>query len=68
MNVLIVEDEELAAERLQQLITELQPEAEVQAIFDSVEGTVGYLQGQPGLDLAFFDIQLADGLSFQIFK
>ena len=68
MNILIVEDEELAAERLQQLVAELRPEAKVQAILDSVEDTVGYLQGQPGLDLAFFDIQLADGVSFQIFK
>ncbi|HKK80366.1 MAG TPA: LytTR family DNA-binding domain-containing protein [Phaeodactylibacter sp.] len=68
MNVLIVEDEELAAERLQQLINELQPEAKVQASLDSVEDTVRYLQRQPDLDLAFFDIQLADGLSFQIFK
>ena len=36
--------------------------------FDSVESSVKYLQSADGIDLIFMDIQLADGLSFDIFK
>ncbi len=68
MRVLILEDEELAADRLQSLILRLRPEAEVLALLDTVEEAVELLRAQPALDLAFFDIQLADGASFQVFE
>ncbi|NBC09557.1 MAG: response regulator [Bacteroidetes bacterium] len=68
MNILILEDEELAAEHLQDLILSLRPAAEIQAALDSVEEAVRFLKPRPTLDLAFFDIQLADGLSFQVFQ
>lgn len=65
IKVLIVEDEPLAAKRLASLIVQT-PGYEITKVTDSVTGTVGWLaDAQP--DLAFFDIQLADGLSFQIF-
>lgn len=68
MKVLIVEDEDLAVERLEQLIGQYDAEIEVIAKLDTVAASVQWLQSNPAPDLAFFDIQLADGLSFQIFE
>lgn len=68
MRLLIVEDEPPAAKRLQQLLLQARPEAEICAVLDSVKGCVRWLGEQAAPDLAFFDIQLADGLSFDIFQ
>ncbi len=68
MKVLIIEDEPLAAERLAQLIHEYESHIEVVDILDTVEGAVEWLKRKPRPDLIFLDIQLADGLSFQIFE
>lgn len=68
MRVLLLEDEALAAERLQYLLEDLRPELEVVAVLDTVEEAVAFFKGRPAIDLAFFDIQLADGASFQIFE
>ncbi|GAA4397498.1 LytTR family DNA-binding domain-containing protein [Nibrella viscosa] len=68
MNVLIIEDEKLAAERLQQLVERLDEAITVLARVDSVKKAVQYLSATPPLDLIFMDIQLADGLSFDIFE
>ena len=68
MNVLIVEDESHTASLLQELI-EQNPEFIVTQKLESVAETVQYLSKyQQNLDLLFFDIQLADGHSFEIFK
>lgn len=68
MRILILEDEELAADRLQSMILKLRPETEVLAVLDTVEEAVEFLRAEPPIDLAFFDIQLADGASFQVFE
>ncbi|MBI1227030.1 MAG: response regulator [Bacteroidetes bacterium] len=68
MKILIAEDEPRTAIDLANTIKEVEPAAEIVKITDSVEGTVAYLEKKLPLDLAFFDIQLADGLSFDIFK
>lgn len=68
MRVLIAEDEALAAERLADLICEAHPGARIAAIVDTVEGAVEWLGKGEVADLAFFDIQLADGASFDIFQ
>ncbi|MCC6726354.1 MAG: response regulator, partial [Saprospiraceae bacterium] len=68
MKVLIAEDEPRTAIDLANTVKEVEPDAEVVKITDSVEGTLAFLEKGPKLDLAFFDIQLADGLSFEIFK
>lgn len=67
MNVLIAEDEGLAAERLQTLIMEFEPSATIVNCFDSVEDVVNCLRRRTVVDLLFLDIQLADGKSFEIF-
>jgi len=68
MKVLIVEDEELAAERLAQLIREIEPDVEISGPLDTVTSTVAHLNAKPVYDLIFLDIQLADGKSFTIFE
>ena len=66
--VLIIEDEKPAAEWLRQLITRFNSEITVLAVIDSVRGAVEWFQKNPAPDLAFMDIQLADGISFGIFE
>lgn len=68
MKVLIIEDEDPAAERLESLLKETAPEAEVLARLDSVRASVAWLERNPAPDLIFMDIQVADGLSFEIFR
>ncbi|WP_422359730.1 LytR/AlgR family response regulator transcription factor [Reichenbachiella sp.] len=68
MKVLIVEDEGIAADRLIQLLNELDKTIQVVEHLDSVQSVVEWFQTNTSPDLAFFDIQLADGLSFEIFK
>lgn len=67
-HVLIVEDEPEAAKRLEVLISELIPQATILAKVDSVKKSVKWMNDNPPPDLIFMDIQLADGLSFQIFE
>lgn len=68
MNVLIVEDEPLAAQRLETLVKELIPGVTVVDKIDSVKKSVQWLKKNPQPDLILLDIQLADGISFQIFE
>lgn len=67
-HVLIIEDEPQAAKRLETLITELIPQVEIVAKIDSVKKSVNWLLENSQPDLIFMDIQLADGVSFQIFE
>lgn len=68
MNVLIVEDESHTAALLKEII-EQDTDFIVTEMLESVEETVQYLSRyQSNLNLLFFDIQLADGQSFEIFK
>lgn len=67
MNVLIIEDEPLAANHLARLVTEIKPEMKIISLIDSVKRSVAWLGTHAMPDLIFMDIQLADGLSFEIF-
>jgi two-component system LytT family response regulator len=68
MITLIIEDEKLAAERLIELISKYDSSIEVKKVLDSVEKSVEWFNSNPHPDLVFMDIQLADGLSFEIFE
>ena len=68
MNILIVEDEPIAAAQLAANVASLRPGAKVLAVCDTIKSTVNWLKNNQAPDLAFFDIQLGDGLSFEIFK
>ena len=68
MNVLIIEDEPLAAQRIGTLTAEIIPNATIVGKIDSVKNAVQWLKKNAAPDLILMDIQLADGLSFQIFE
>ncbi|MCF0039822.1 LytR/AlgR family response regulator transcription factor [Dyadobacter fanqingshengii] len=70
MNVLIVEDEELSAERLQKLILGIDPSIQVLAIIPSVLETIAYLENDAKIkpDLIFLDIHLEDDNGFRIIE
>jgi len=65
MNVIIIEDEKPAARRLNRLLKELQ--VDVSVMLHSVEESIAWFQSNEHPDLIFLDIQLSDGLSFEIF-
>lgn len=67
MNVLIIEDEELAATTLQNMLVYINPNIQVLAVLGTVEAAVSWLQHNSA-DLLFMDIHLGDGESFQIFQ
>lgn len=67
MNVLIIEDEQQAAQRLETLIRSVVPGVNVLARLDTIKRSVEWFQKNNFPDLVFMDIQLADGLSFMIF-
>ena len=66
MNVLIIEDEKPAARRLNRMLAVLN--IEVQHMLHSVEESLNWFQNNKHPDLIFLDIQLSDGLSFEIFE
>ena len=68
MKVLIIEDEAPAFRRLQKLLEEIDPSIEITEVFDGVQESVKYLQNHTAPDLIFMDIQLSDGISFEIFE
>lgn len=68
MKVLIIEDERLAAQKLIRLLEEIDPEIEILSVIGSVEQAINWLNTNPAPDLIFMDIQLEDGISFEIFE
>jgi DNA-binding LytR/AlgR family response regulator len=67
MNILIIEDEPQAADRLSKLVMQIKSDSNILSKIDSVKKSVAWLKSNPKSDLIFMDIQLADGLSFEIF-
>lgn len=63
---IIIEDEKPSARRLQRMLSELGIEAE--ALLHSVKESVQWFRDNPDPDLILLDIQLSDGLSFEIFE
>lgn len=68
MKILLIEDELPAARQLTKLLQTQQPGCTILDTLDSVESAVKWLQTLPAPDLIFMDIQIADGLSFDIFR
>lgn len=66
MKVLIIEDENFAAEKLEMMLKEIDPTIEIIAKLGSIKESVKWLL-QNSADLLFLDIQLSDGISFSIF-
>lgn len=68
MNVLIIEDELQTAWDLKQILLRIRPQAEIVGIVDSVETGKEWFAENAAPDVIFSDIQLGDGLVFEIFK
>lgn len=68
MKILIIEDEYHAQKYLSNLLKEIIPTVQILDMLDSVEDAVDWFNEHPAPNLIFMDIQLADGLSFNIFK
>ncbi len=66
MNILIIEDEKPAARRLNRMLESL--DMKVNAMLHSVEESLNWFHNNEHPDLIFLDIQLSDGLSFEIFE
>lgn len=68
MKVLIIEDEHLTAQRIVTLLLQIDPGIDVLATLDSVKRSAEWFSSREKPDLVFMDIELADGLSFDIFS
>ncbi|HWB28191.1 MAG TPA: LytTR family DNA-binding domain-containing protein [Chitinophagaceae bacterium] len=68
MNILIVEDEDLAVKKLQKTLSAVDDKAIVVGVADSIKGTVEWLNNNARPDLILMDIELSDGQSFEIFN
>jgi DNA-binding LytR/AlgR family response regulator len=68
MKVLILEDETLAADKLESTLLEIQPEIQVICRIKSISSAVEWLRANPHPDLIISDIRLLDGLCFEIFS
>lgn len=68
MKILIIEDEQAAARRLQKLLADINPGHEIMGVVSSIESAVNWLQSNESPDLILMDIHLADGSSFEIFE
>jgi two-component system response regulator LytT len=68
MNIIIIEDERLTAEDLADMISEAEPGINIAATLSSVREALDYFRNNEEPDLIFSDIQLGDGLSFEIFQ
>ena len=68
MKTLIIEDETAAARNLEEILADIEPDAEVLGVLESVSESVEWLRTHPSPDLLFMDIHLADGDSFRIFE
>lgn len=68
MKVLIIENEKPAAERLCRLLARIDDEIRIVGILETVEGTVNWLEEHDKPDLILMDIQLDDGLCFEVFE
>ncbi|MBX2843213.1 MAG: LytTR family DNA-binding domain-containing protein [Flammeovirgaceae bacterium] len=67
MKIVIVEDEALAAQKLEQMINRYDESLEILTKLSSVESAVRWFKENESPDLLFLDIHLSDGISFDIF-
>ena len=68
MNAIIIEDEKLVARELINSIAEIAPDLKILEILGSVKTALRYFAENAEPDLVFADIQLSDGVSFDIFE
>lgn len=67
MKIVIVEDENLAAEKLERYLLKYDTSIEILQVLTSIRDAVSWFNEHQDFDMVFMDIQLTDGLSFEIF-
>lgn len=68
MKIVVIEDEQLIAEDLMDVLKHVNPDCEIAAHLSSVQEGIDFFADKQQIDLIFSDIQLGDGLSFEIFR
>src|SRR5699024_12838979 len=68
MDIVIIEDEPLTAEDLADTISKVDDRSQVVACLESVKDSIDYFNNNDSPDLIFSDIQLSDGLCFELFQ
>lgn len=68
MKILIIEDEPLAAKDLENLLVQLEPEVKIVSVLSSIESAKKWFSQNALPDLILSDIQLSDGISFDIYE
>jgi two-component system, LytTR family, response regulator len=68
MKTIIIEDEPLVAKDLKKLILQIDPSIEILIVLDSLQSCISYFKSNDEPDLIFMDIQLSDGVSFDLLK
>ncbi|MFN5984487.1 MAG: LytR/AlgR family response regulator transcription factor [Fluviicola sp.] len=68
MKIVIIEDEFHTSRDLSKTLIAIEPEIEIVAILESVEESIEFFTKEEKVDLIFSDIELGDGLSFEIFN
>jgi DNA-binding LytR/AlgR family response regulator len=68
MNVVIIEDEASVAQNLTDILYEIAPEITILVVLESIRDSIKWFANNPEPDIAFFDIKIADGHSFEILE
>lgn len=68
MNIVIIEDEAAAANRIKKMLSEIDSNIKIKTTIESVKDGISWFKENDSPDLIIADIQLSDGLSFEIFK
>src|SRR5215216_4991701 len=67
MKIVLIEDEKPAAEKLKKALLKVNSSFEIVAVLGSIQSAEEWFNEQPMPELLFMDIELSDGLSFQLF-
>ena len=68
MNIVIIEDEHLAYQRMAKLVKEIIPSVQILAHHDNVESAAKWFTNNPAPNLVLMDVQLSDGTAFDLLK
>jgi len=68
LKAIIIEDEKPAMQSLIDTLSQVSADVQIEAVLSSVTESIDYLSASPEIDIIFSDVQLPDGLSFEIFK
>ena len=68
MNIVIIEDEQLASEKLERYLLKYNNSLNIISVLTNIVDAVEWFNSNDNYDVVFMDIQLTDGLSFEIFN